>query len=162
MNVANARKLPLIWVIALALFWLAAQPAFAENTFPHISIEITTPNAETHTFDTELAHLPALRQQGLMGRAHLSDNQAMLFTWPVSARRTFWMKNTPLSLDILFFDEDRQLVHYHLNTSAFSEELLSSLQPIAYAVEIKAGRAEALGIEKLSTLKLPANLPQAE
>lgn len=151
--------------VIIALIWLGASlpaPVYAEPVFPKIEIGITTSDGRVKRFDTELAHLPQLRQHGLMHRQDMADNQAMLFIWPQPAKRLFWMKNTPLSLDILFFNDAGKLVHAHQNTTPFSEVLLSSEQVITYAVELRAGVMAKAGINAASELVISDVMPAAQ
>ena len=156
------RKIASLLCFLGLMVFCALPSAYAKPDFPRLVIEIQLKDGKAIPFETEVAHLPKLRQHGLMGRTTLTEQQAMLFVWPVTARRVFWMKNTPLSLDILFFDNTNRLVHLHQNTTPMSEALLSSLVPIAYAVEVRAGVSRQLGIGLGAVLKLPADLPNPQ
>ena len=74
-----------------------------------------------------------------MYKRQLRDSDGMLFIWPDSALRQFWMKDTPLSLDILFFDKTGTLVHIAERQKPFSTTLIPSLMPVTYVLELIAG-----------------------
>lgn len=57
-----------------------------------------------------IADTPTLRAQGLMGVTDLGDLDGMLFTWPEETSGSFWMKNTLIPLDIMWFDDEGRFV----------------------------------------------------
>ena len=126
--------------------------AGASQELTIIEAGVTTEAGATHLFKLELAETPARRTRGLMGRKMLADDGGMLFVWPQSALRLFWMKDTPLSLDILFFGEDGKLVNLHKAAEPYSLKTISSMEPTKYVVEIKAGTAERMGIDRHAKL----------
>lgn len=79
------------------------------------------------------------RAKGLMFRENLPDNQGMLFIFENEAPRHFWMKNTTLSLDILYLDASLNIVSIHKNTTPLSEQLYPSGKPAMYVIEVRAG-----------------------
>lgn len=94
----------------------------------------------------ELADTAQAQARGLMFRTELGDNEGMLFPSQEPAMRSFWMKNTPLSLDIIFIGVDGRISNIAANTVPYSLESVPS-EGLAIAVlELRAGRAEALGI----------------
>jgi len=125
------------------------------------SVVIQTPEGKQSVYQLELAATSTTRQQGLMHRYELGNVDGMLFVWPDEDYRNFWMKNTPLSLDILFFSSDLTLVARHKNTVPFSVRRLPSGKPARYVVELKAGQAELRGMKKGSLLILPDALMRA-
>lgn len=151
--------------IAMGLFFFSlgggVPEARASQKLAIIDAGITTNTGATRLFKLELAETPAQRTKGLMGRKTLADNGGMLFVWPQSALRLFWMKNTPLSLDILFFNASGELVYMHQAAKPYSLETISSIEPAKYVVEIKAGTAKLLGIDSDAKLILKQPLPLA-
>ena len=137
--------------------WVGIAVADMDN-YP---IVVQTPEGRKASFLLELAVTPAARQQGLMRRYELGDVDGMLFIWPEEDYRSFWMKNTPLSLDILFFSSELTLVFSHENTVPFSTKQLWSGKPARYVVELKAGEAQLQGIKTGSLLILPDALMRA-
>ncbi len=117
-----------------------------------IPLTITSANG-AHVFTVELAKTAAAQEAGLMYRTDLQPNGGMLF-WPYppdgSAPRlaTFWMKNTPSALDILFLRADHSIAHIAENAVPFSEAQVPSVEPAAAVLEIPGGRAAELGISE--------------
>lgn len=124
----------------------AAQSLTSEKGFALAPLSIKTQTG-TRKLVVEIARTSKQRARGLMHRTELTDSDGMLFIWPDSALRHFWMKNTPLSLDILFFDNTGRLVHSEVSQQPFSEKLIPSLLPARYALELAAGRTAELGIK---------------
>ena len=102
----------------------------------------------------EVADSPKARRKGLMWRRQLSEKGGMIFIWPVAAPRAFWMKDTPLSLDILFFDASGQLVSAYERTEPLSLTSLPSNGLVRFVVELGAGRAEVFDLGAGSQLVL--------
>ena len=100
-----------------------------------------------HAFTVELAVTSKARQQGLMHRREMPRNAGMLFIFPSLGLQSFWMKDTLISLDILFLDTKGRVVHVHHNAQP------RSLMPIAPKVaalavlEINGGLSRELGIQ---------------
>jgi uncharacterized membrane protein (UPF0127 family) len=109
-------------------------------------VDIKTQMGETVSFQIEIADTPASREQGLQYRETLSASQGMLFVFPDEDVRTFWMKNTPLPLDLIFISADLKIVGIIPNTTPFSLAPLSVSKPSRYVLEIKGGAAESAGI----------------
>ena len=94
---------------------------------------------EIKIFNVEIADTEYSRNKGLMWREHIPNGTGMLFVWEREAYRNFWMKNTPSSLDILFFDKDGMLINVAENTQPFSLENIQSIRPAQYVLELIAG-----------------------
>jgi len=82
------------------------------------------------------------RAKGLMFRENLADNQGMFFIFEYEAMRHFWMKNTTISLDIIYLDASLNIVNIHTNTTPLSEKLYPSEKPAMYVIEVRAGFTE--------------------
>jgi len=89
--------------------------------------------------DVEIANTSKERNQGLMYRDEMPDSIGMLFIFDNSRVRSFWMKNTPVALDILFVNEEKEIVRIYPNTQPYSEDPLNSERPTRYVIEVKAG-----------------------
>ena len=87
----------------------------------------------------EIADDDAQRGQGLMFRSSMKENEGMLFIFEYSALQSFWMKNTIISLDIIFVDENGRIVTIHSNTQPYSESPIPSFKNAKYVVEVNAG-----------------------
>jgi len=133
----------LVLVLALHTLTLASGvPA----TLPVKRVEIVAADGERHAFDAHLADTEEARGRGLMFVTRLEDDQGMLFDFGETRRVNMWMKNTPLSLDMLFIDERGVIVRIAERTVPFSTRLIRSGVPVRAVLEINGGRAEALGI----------------
>ena len=103
-------------------------------------------------FQLEIAATQEERARGLMGQQRIPDNYAMLFVYEDERRLSFWMKGTLIPLDILFLDSNGVVVDVQTMTpqiGASDGELIvyTSARPARYAMEMKAGLAEALGVK---------------
>ena len=105
----------------------------------------------------EVADTPELRAKGLMFRTELGAEAGMLFVFPDERLRSFWMKNTLLPLDIIFFNSSFSVVYIARGTQPYSLASIPSLFPAKYALEINAGQAEALNVKKGDMLKIYQN-----
>ncbi|GAB4112027.1 MAG: hypothetical protein OHK0057_34080 [Thermoflexibacter sp.] len=94
---------------------------------------------EIKKIDIEIADSDGERQQGLMYRTQLEDSQGMLFIFPETEMQSFWMKNTLISLDILFVNENMEIVTIQKYAQPKSEQSLRSTKPAKYVVEVNAG-----------------------
>lgn len=94
----------------------------------------------------EIARTPAAIQRGLMFRELQFEDEGMLFTYPDSAMRVFWMRNTPSSLDMIFVDADRRVLNVASGTKPMSDTRYFSVAPARYVVEVPAGFAARHGI----------------
>lgn len=102
---------------------------------------------ETHDFRVELAQSPAEQARGLMFRTEMGPNEGMLFPSKAPDRRSFWMKNTPMSLDIIFIGTDGRITNIAANTEPYSLTPSVSTGFAIAVLELVGGRAAELGIE---------------
>jgi|AntRauTorckE6833_2_1112554.scaffolds.fasta_scaffold51097_1 uncharacterized membrane protein (UPF0127 family) len=102
-----------------------------------------------------VAHTEELRALGLSGVSRLSEGEGMLFPFPKEGSHAFWMKDTLMSLDIIWIDSDGIIVHIEPNVAPetypqkFGEDIDSQ-----YVVELRAGGAAELRIEIGETFQL--------
>ena len=144
------------WVrIALLLLGLVFAPAL--HAAETISVTLET-EAGRVTLNAELADTPEERARGLMYRDDFGPGDAMLFTYETDSTLSFWMKNTPVSLDIIYFDAAGHWLNTHGATEPFSLEGLLSDGPAQYVLEISAGEASRLGIGEGTQLVLPVKV----
>lgn len=99
------------------------------------------------TVQVEVADSDIEQQIGMMYRTKSSDDQAMLFIFRDSRLRSFYMKNTYVSLDIIFLSTSQHVVSIAENAVPLSMELLWSNAPSQYVVEVPAGFALRYGIK---------------
>lgn len=115
-----------------------------------LSVTIASANGR-HDFRVEVARTAAEQEQGLMYRTDLADDGGMLFApYPPEGgpprEATFWMKNTPSPLDIIFIRADHSIARIAENAVPFDQTPIPSGEPVAAVLELKGGRTSALGI----------------
>ncbi|SEN34174.1 hypothetical protein SAMN05192583_2537 [Sphingomonas gellani] len=108
----------------------------------------------------EAASTPEAQERGLMFRTDLKKDGGMLFyPYPPDGSSprvaSFWMKNTPTSLDILFIRADGTIARIAENTVPYSEQPISSNEPVAAVLELVGGRAGELGLAEGDRVTLP-------
>lgn len=98
--------------------------------------------------DVKVADTEESREKGLMDKKLSDFSSGMLFVYQNVEPRTFWMRNTPSSLDIIFIGENSQVLKICRNTTPMSDKRCSSQFPVKYAVEVKAGFVEVFNIKE--------------
>lgn len=129
----------------------AADNVTFSGTHPVSGLEVIPLSVETpdgpHTFHVEVALTPNEQARGLMFREEMGPDEGMIFLREENPHvASFWMKNTPLPLDIIFIDADRRIINIAANTEPFSEQPVRSMAPAASVLELNGGRAAELGI----------------
>lgn len=94
----------------------------------------------------ELAETEYMQSKGLMFREDMPENSGMMFIYNDERIRTFWMKNTPLPLDIIFLNKDLKIIKIHARTTPYSQQLYSSGNPAQFVLEVNGGFCERYGI----------------
>ncbi|WP_428654260.1 DUF192 domain-containing protein [Runella sp.] len=97
--------------------------------------------------DVEIAENETERQKGLMFRPYLSDSVGMLFVFEQAVPQSFWMKNTMISLDIIYVDQNKKIVSIQKRAKPYSEESLPSFGDAQYVVEVNGGYCDKYGIQ---------------
>lgn len=105
-------------------------------------------------FTIEIADEPRERERGLMFRQSMEPGRGMLFVFENTQRQGFWMKNTPLPLDLLFIAENGRLVAIRRG-EPFSEALIAPIYPVRFVLELNAGTARERGIRIGARLRHP-------
>ena len=98
-------------------------------------------------FNVEIARKKIDRDKGLMFRKNLNLDKGMLFIFPNESKVSMWMKNTLVSLDIIFISKNYKIVDIINNAKAMSKEILTSKVKAKYALEINAGLVKKLNIK---------------
>jgi hypothetical protein len=110
---------------------------------------VATVMLKGESFTVELAESDAARRQGLMYRETLAPGHGMLFVYPAPETLRFWMLNTKMPLDILFFDADRRLLDIYPEAPPCPAEPCTRYQshgPAVYALELPASSVRALAL----------------
>ena len=144
-------KLKSIFLILGVLFFLSACNNTPSRTIKEASVvfkkeaslAIFNLNEELiKEYDIELADTPYERQTGLMYRTEMNSNNGMLFIFEDIAIRSFYMKNTLISLDLIFLNESLEIISIYKNTTPYDESSIPSLAPAKYVLELRSGQSE--------------------
>jgi len=152
-------KTEVCWYLLLAIFCCTCgnptetgtppppmkEPVFAKEGMLQIYREDTSQILAS--IDIEIAESRAELSQGLMYRKRMADTQGMLFVFDQDAPRAFWMRNTFLSLDILYINSDMRIVSIYDRLIPLSDQSLPSKRPAQYVLEVVAGFCEKYSIK---------------
>ena len=133
------RRFSLVWLFLMVV------PAALAAGLPRDVLLVETTSSQ-YRFEVEIADNEDERAEGLMYRQAMADNAGMLFLYPSARPVEFWMKNTVLSLDIVFVRADGTIARIAANTTPMSEDLIPSGEPVLAVLEVKAGIMRELGI----------------
>jgi hypothetical protein len=118
------------------------------NSKPTITVEI-----KDQKYYLEVASTPDTRQKGLMNRSELPANSGMLFIFEGTGIYPFWMKNTLIPLDIIWLNQNKEIVHIKENaqpcetTIAAICNTIAPLKPALYVIELNAGDVQKLSLK---------------
>ena len=110
-------------------------------------VTITTQQGREVVFQVEVADSPAKRELGLQYRRELASDRGMIFLFPEESQQTFWMKNTPIPLDMIFISRERKIVGIVHETVPFSLDGRSVSAPSQYVLEINGGLSRRYGFK---------------
>ena len=117
-------------------------------------------------FQVEVADDDAERARGLMFRDHMEADRGMLFIHDREEPQAYWMKNTKIALDILYFDNARRLVSQQRDVPPCSAgdacPPYPSFKPARYVLELNAGQAAKLKLENGAKLTFGPGIPKGE
>lgn len=114
-------------------------PADAECVTAHTS-------TGDYTFTVEWAIEPPERSCGLMFRDNMAEDHGMVFDFQLDRSVSFWMRNTLISLDMVFVEADGTVLNIAEGTTPLSEEGVPSDGPVRYVFEVIAGTADRIGL----------------
>lgn len=107
----------------------------------------------SHVFQFEFADTDAKRATGLMHRAEIAPDRGMLFDFKRDRMVSMWMRNTFISLDMLFVDASGEIVTIAENTVPHLERPVSSRVRVRGVLEVAAGTVQRLGIKTGDRIK---------
>jgi uncharacterized membrane protein (UPF0127 family) len=154
------RALLIALILPLSLLVPACSPQAAENApvpeatqaavhpvsgLEVIPLTVTAPG-KTHSFRVEVARSPQEQARGLMFRTEMGPDEGMLFPYDQPHVLSFWMRNTVLSLDLVFIDAEHRIINIAENATPYSEESIVSAAPGVAVLELNGGRTRELGI----------------
>jgi uncharacterized membrane protein (UPF0127 family) len=134
-----------LWIAlaaALAVWAFAGVGAKAASIQP---LEIVTKTG-VQVFSVELATTDQEKETGLMYRKELPDGKGMLFDFSPEQQISMWMKNTYISLDMIFIRADGRILRIAENTEPESTKIISSGGLAKGVLEVIAGTARKYGI----------------
>ncbi len=140
----------------LTLLALAALTGAAGADCSPDQVELRTLFGAVQRFSVDLADDPDERARGLMFRDQMPMASGMLFIFPAPKHATFWMKNTPLSLDIIFADATGLVTFVQDRAEPLSEALIDGGEGVAFVLEINGGLARPMGIVPGAVLRHPS------
>lgn len=137
------------FVLALLMTCAALSSSAAPeplSAFPKSQLAIRTASGHVLNFLVWIADRPSRAEQGLMFVREMDDHAGMLFDFPGGDRVSMWMKNTYLSLDMLFIGADGRIDYIAPRLTPLSLDIISPPKPAVAVLELKGGIAEQLGI----------------
>jgi uncharacterized membrane protein (UPF0127 family) len=137
------RRLFLLIVAALVLSTAAPSGRLDAAELQTLTIAGRT---GVHALTVEMAVTPEETSRGLMFRRKLPEGQGMLFDFQREQETAFWMKNTFISLDMIFIRGDGRILRIAENTQPLSERLVPSGGRVRAVLEVIAGTAKKLGL----------------
>jgi hypothetical protein len=143
--------------IIFTAYFSALKPGLADAMLLPIDrtpLVVSTGSGD-RSFSIEIADTSAEREAGLMFRQTMADDHGMLFVFERTAEVEFWMKNTPMALDLVFVGEDGRIKAIRRGEPE-SEAIISPGQPVRFVLELKAGTASRDGIKEGDLLRHPA------
>ncbi|HJU62507.1 MAG TPA: DUF192 domain-containing protein [Candidatus Binatia bacterium] len=141
------------FLVLAALLWAAACQAQ-----PKVIIQ-TKENREL-TFQVEVADTPAKRELGLQYRRELPADRGMIFLFPSESHHSFWMKNTPIPLDMIFINGDRKIVGIVEQAVPFSTDSRSVPAASQFVLEINGGLAGRYGVKVGDSISFQGLAPE--
>ncbi|WFU37281.1 DUF192 domain-containing protein [Bradyrhizobium sp. CB82] len=127
---------------AVLVFAACVSPMRAASFQP---LEIATRNG-VQVFSVEMATTEEEKTTGLMYRKELADGKGMLFDFSPEQEVTMWMKNTYISLDMIFIRADGRILRIAENTEPLSTKIIPSRGLARAVLEVPAGTAQKYGI----------------
>ena len=133
------------FLLAFALLQPVAVPAL-EAPLSKIEPLTVATESDAFMFTVEIADTPELRVRGLMFRQRLPEDRGMLFDFVNPRPVSMWMKNTYISLDMLFIREDGTIAYIAENTVPKSLDMIGISEPVLAVLELAGGTARKHGI----------------
>ena len=135
--------MPLIATLGMLIGFCASPAAQAASVQP---LEIVTQSG-VQVFSVEMATTEEEKTTGLMYRKELADGKGMLFDFSPEQQVSMWMKNTYISLDMIFIRADGRILRIAENTEPMSTKIISSGGLAKGVLEVIAGTAQKYGIK---------------
>jgi uncharacterized protein len=134
------------WMSLVAALVLAAFAGLSARAATFQPLEIVTKSG-VQVFSVEMATTEQEKETGLMYRKELADGKGMLFDFTPEQEVSMWMKNTYVSLDMIFIGSDGTILRIAENTDPLSTKIIPSRGLAKGVLEVVAGTAKKYGIE---------------
>ena len=144
------------WVLATVLFALMS---ITSSCGAEPKVVISTREGREAVFQVEVADTPAKRELGLQYRKELAADRGMIFLFPAPSVLSFWMKNTPLPLDMIFIGSDRKIAGIVEQTIPCSLDSRSVPAASQFVLEINGGLSKRLGIRAGDSVRFEGIAP---
>jgi len=118
-------------------------------------LAVTTARGDVHEFRVHVADTPESRRRGLMFVTRMAADEGMLFDFGAPGPVSMWMKNTPLSLDMLFIEADGRILSIAGKTTPLSTRTIPSGGNVLAVLELLGGTAERLEIRPGDRVRHP-------
>ncbi|WP_421913267.1 DUF192 domain-containing protein [Mesorhizobium sp.] len=145
-------------IVATGAFFFSQESSSADGKVMILPVDpaplVVMTKAGERSFSIEVADTEAEREAGLMFRTDMADDHGMLFVFDASREVNFWMKNTPMPLDLVFVGEDGRIRAIKRGEPQ-SEAIISPGTPVRFVLELKAGTAAKDGIADGDLLRHP-------
>jgi uncharacterized membrane protein (UPF0127 family) len=142
-----ARRAALSCFAVVVMLAISTSLAFAQATAMRRDTLVLVTAAGEKTIDIEVADTPEQKSLGLMFRTSLADHAGMLFPYSPPQEIAMWMKNTFISLDMVFIRADGIVHRIAVRTEPLSERTIASNGPVSGVLELAGGAAERLGLK---------------
>ena len=134
-------------IIFIGFFLFAACSGCAKSTENSTGATVTVMTSSgSYPFDVEIADTVSKRTDGLMNRDSLASDAGMIFVWDEDTLSSFWMKDTLISLDMIFIDSNKSIVFIQPDTTPLSEDLITPTSSFRYVLEVKNGFVGTSGV----------------
>ncbi len=120
-----------------------------------VPLTITTSDRRVHRYLVEVAATPEQQARGMMFRTEMARDTGMIFPFDPPRPAAFWMRNTFISLDLVFIGTDGRVRGIAPRAAPLSESLIPSDGPVAAVLELKGGEAERIGLRKGDRIAWP-------
>ena len=155
MNVKSFFHYFRVYILSAIAFLVVLSSCFAQVSDKEDYMTLLMPSGDV--ISLEIAADPESRLRGLMFRLELEKDTGMIFVFPDSQVRRFWMKNTGIALSIAFIDENGRVVRV-ADMQPYSETPVSSIEKAKYAIEVNRGEFKRYNVVAGSILNIPKDL----
>jgi uncharacterized membrane protein (UPF0127 family) len=135
----------------------AAQPCGLLKDFKRTQLVIVAASQRCILFDVYIAVTREQRAQGLMHIRQMDPYEGMIFLYDQPAMISMWMKNTLISLDMLFIEGDGRVASIHTGAVPLAEDIISSRVSVMAVLELNAGAVDQFGLRENDRIIFPAS-----